>query len=615
MNRLVRRLLLVLAAVPSLVVLAPAPPALAAGTTTFVTMVGESGAYVGGNAARLWRPATGTVSVTGSPTTAATVSVSGPAGSYDFTFAAPVGEALTVGRYENAQRTSFRDDGLPGIDIDGEGAGCNTVEGSFEILEISPDLSSLWLVYEHHCEGHEPAVFGEIKFRVANVDSSVRVAPSRIAWPDEYPSVSGRPVPVTLINAGSSPVDVTDVEITSGAADFTVLNDTCGRLAVDATCSIYVGFAPSRAGERSGTLRISDTSSTGSHTVALSGSGIPGRTAWKMQSEPGDFIGGGHTYSWDPTNATITASGTDAMVDFRVTSGGLWFDATFEADSGHLLLPGTTFSGATRYPFNSTSTPGMDVSGDGRGCNELTGSFTVHEAAYVDGILDRIRITFEQHCEGDDAALRGTLWWRSEDVVAPPVATDLTIGASARTVTFGDRVGIGGVLMGTTAEGPVAEQPVTLYRRADGTRDWRVVRSVETGANGSWSTMVAPRRNTEYKAAFPGSEDHLGAAAGPVLVNVAPRVTLSATTTEAQVGDALILVGDVSPPTAGEVVRLQRSFGGAWHIVATKALDSDGRVRFKVVAGAQGTLRFRLVKPATSTHVRGHSAAVDVIVN
>ena len=60
------------------------------------------------------------------------------------------------------------------------------------------------------------------------------------------------------------------------------------------------------------------------------------------------------------------------------------------------------------------------MSGNGRGCNQLTGSFTVDHAHYTDNEEMRsITISFEQHCEGATPALRGTLSYRAPDPDAP----------------------------------------------------------------------------------------------------------------------------------------------------------------------------------------------------
>ena len=56
---------------------------------------------------------------------------------------------------------------------------------------------------------------------------------------------------------------------------------------------------------------------------------------------------------------------------------GLWWNAEFEAPDGFELRE-QVYPNATRYPFNTGSEAGMSVTGDGRGCNRIEGSFEVH---------------------------------------------------------------------------------------------------------------------------------------------------------------------------------------------------------------------------------------------
>lgn len=71
-----------------------------------------------------------------------------------------------------------------------------------------------------------------------------------------------------------------------------------------------------------------------------------------------------------------------------------------------MLAPGT-YTGAHRYPFNGNG-PGLSLSGEGRGCNELTGSFTIIKAVFgPQGYVQTFDATFEQHCEAGTPAARG----------------------------------------------------------------------------------------------------------------------------------------------------------------------------------------------------------------
>jgi hypothetical protein len=140
-----------------------------------------------------------------------------------------------------------------------------------------------------------------------------------------------------------------------------------------------------------------------------------------MKSDPGDYIGGGQTYKYTPKNATIDVRGTVAGVHASINgANGDWWYADFVPGDGDVIAPGT-YKHATRYPFNGTG-PGLSVDGNGRGCNTLTGSFTVTQAVFSpsDGTLQRFAVTFVQHCEGGTPALRGTLKFNAALDITPP---------------------------------------------------------------------------------------------------------------------------------------------------------------------------------------------------
>jgi hypothetical protein len=65
------------------------------------------------------------------------------------------------------------------------------------------------------------------------------------------------------------------------------------------------------------------------------------------------------------------------------------------------------YDNAERWPFESANTPGLDVSGSGRGCNVLTGAFQVQEFVAQGATLQAFTATFLQHCEGGATTLFG----------------------------------------------------------------------------------------------------------------------------------------------------------------------------------------------------------------
>jgi len=80
--------------------------------------------------------------------------------------AAADGAALQAGAYEGAQRS--QSPGRPQLDFFGDGRGCNTITGRFDVLEIVRDASGtvtqLAVNWEQHCEGKQPALFGQIRY-------------------------------------------------------------------------------------------------------------------------------------------------------------------------------------------------------------------------------------------------------------------------------------------------------------------------------------------------------------------------------------------------------------------------------------------------------------------
>ncbi|HVM26581.1 MAG TPA: choice-of-anchor D domain-containing protein, partial [Mycobacteriales bacterium] len=391
---------------------------------TSVTMVSE-GEYVGAGLSQLFHPGNGSVTAAGSAG-AVSVSVSGGTHgkSFSLEFAAPPGEALQVGTYTGVQRSAFREAGRPGIDISGDGRGCNRQAGRFTVFDIAfvgDTLDRLHLVYEQHCEGGEAALFGEVRWRAAGGDAQALVAPGVIAWPDEYPGVRGRPVPVTIVNTSALAITVGTPRITGPGSDsFIVASNACtSPVAAGSSCTVHARFQPTAAGDRRATLEIPADSSRTTWTVGLQGAGETGHTSWQMRGDAGDYISGGRSYSWTPANATISGYGAESFVSIGVQGAeGNWFTAEFAPGRNDVLLPGVTYEGARRYPFHSPA-PGLTISGSGRGCNTSTGRFTVHEIVHGPYGLEAFSATFEQHCEGGVPALYGSIALRAASPAQP----------------------------------------------------------------------------------------------------------------------------------------------------------------------------------------------------
>lgn len=147
------------------------------------------------------------------------------------------------------------------------------------------------------------------------------------------------------------------------------------------------------------------TSSTNPH--------IAESTSFFYVSGPGEYVGAGqsHRYAladgrWQVT--FDTARGTEYIA---ITVDGLpegaWWNLDFAPLHGRPLRVGE-YEAARRFPFQGPDNPGLSVGGNGRGCNTLTGRFTVLDVSVGPGkVVNRFRATFQQHCEGASPLLRG----------------------------------------------------------------------------------------------------------------------------------------------------------------------------------------------------------------
>lgn len=143
-------------------------------------------------------------------------------------------------------------------------------------------------------------------------------------------------------------------------------------------------------------------------------------TAILLDSQAGDYIGQGLKQTITPADGTFTATknfDNGVSVSFN-GSASFWF-LDFAAPQDALLAPGS-YDLATRFPFQAPTVPGLSVAGDGRGCNTLTGRFTVEQIVYGAGSdITAFAASFEQHCEGQGPALFGSVRFNA-DVPAPP---------------------------------------------------------------------------------------------------------------------------------------------------------------------------------------------------
>jgi len=137
------------------------------------------------------------------------------------------------------------------------------------------------------------------------------------------------------------------------------------------------------------------------------GSAPPSTIYVYLQSDPNDYIGAGRSYTLTPKDAGISVRADGGHL--IVTAGGWTGD--FQAMSPLSRIEPGYYPGLRRYPFHNPAKGGLDWSGNGNGCNALSGWFAVDRITYVGNGIKTLDLRFEQHCEGAAPALRGVIHW------------------------------------------------------------------------------------------------------------------------------------------------------------------------------------------------------------
>lgn len=147
-----------------------------------------------------------------------------------------------------------------------------------------------------------------------------------------------------------------------------------------------------------------------------------------FSGDEGDWISGGGSYAYSTDSqdkVSVTGSSDNRVISLSVDgANGDWWYLDLAAPEGTTLAPGT-YAGATRYPFNEATEPGLSLGGNGRGCNTLTGSFTITAVEFgPQGYVKELVASFEQHCEG--ATPPRAARWTSTTRPRPPSSVSVS---------------------------------------------------------------------------------------------------------------------------------------------------------------------------------------------
>ena len=148
-----------------------------------------------------------------------------------------------------------------------------------------------------------------------------------------------------------------------------------------------------------------------------------------LHADPGSYVGGSYTngVTWvhgidglfsESVNynkgASISYQGTDLFnFDFAAPT----YDPVTNTTPGNNLTV-KLYDNAARFPFNSPTKPGLNVSGAGAGYNQLSGSFDVLEVVYdaTNTHILKLAVNFKEYGENltqSGPALYGSLRFNS----------------------------------------------------------------------------------------------------------------------------------------------------------------------------------------------------------
>ncbi len=411
---------------------------------TFLTLSSQSGDYVGQGITQTFTPADGTFSVSNS-SDAVSIGFNTPTYSqfWNLDFGSPSTVKFGWGEYDGAQRTAFRSPTRPGIDVFGDGRGCNTDAGRFLVsdfaLNTDGTIARLAIDFEQHCEGAPPALYGSFRY-----NSSVAAAP-RLAVASTHTLKGNAGTSDALVTLSLSLPSTTIVQVAYSTADGTAVQGTDyvnttgtamfqpGITSQTITVPIIGDFLP--RGNK--TFKVKLSAAIGAPLGASTASVLVrdpnvALTALAMSSQSDDFVGQGLQYLITLSDGTFTPTNSANVVTFFINNGDDW-STDFAGPTTARLAPGD-YDNAQRYPFQPSDTPGLSVYGAGRGCNTLTGGFEVLRAGYnTSSVLQSFSATFEQHCEGAVPALFG--WVRYKTKLQQFSVTDAVISGSSAVFT------------------------------------------------------------------------------------------------------------------------------------------------------------------------------------
>ena len=379
---------------------------------TLVVIDSMAGDTVGGGRPQVYSPAnrnsriTPSVNFTGSSLTVNVDAVDATDTiPWNFNVSAPSGQTLQPGTYEGALSSAGA---RPRISV--RGVSSCTSSGRFVIHELvfgsNSTVARLAMDVEHHCSSNDAGLFAAIRF-----NSTV---PDVVPFDGLYPIYR-----LTLTPPAHG--TISGDTLTCGTGGSACVKEPGSPLQVTLTPTpdpgyLFGGWIGDCFGTTTATVRINTQrtcsaafepiSTTTPRTMAfiheMAGATFPSSTArTTVFSSAATRIRATSSGSGRKVHVTIDVLESDGFTDSRTL--------TFSARPGQTLEVGRSY--APTWDPISRATPGFD---NDFACTRFTGRFLVRDLALTgEGVVQRLAIDFEQHCQGNDPAIFGAVRFNS----------------------------------------------------------------------------------------------------------------------------------------------------------------------------------------------------------
>jgi hypothetical protein len=303
-----------------------------------------------------------------------TFTVSSPTDSFQVWVAAPAGQTLVPGVYNGAQRFDFRAPGTPGLDVFGDGRGCNTVAGRFVVDDATyagdGSVLSFAMQFELHCDG-APPLFGDLSYNSSSAFYARSVSPSVVTL-----LTAGRLIvaeQITISNTGSATLNPGGYAFSGqDAEDFAVVQDGCsGGVAPGNSCSVWVAYdPPADRSQGTATFYFTDQLAPAGPSGEPDGAGSGRAIAVTGQSLDGYYLvssaGQVANFGDSPSYGQYQGSLNKQIVGMAMTGdlGGYWLVAS---DGGIFSYGDAQFYGSTGNISLNKPIVGMATTPDGLG--------------------------------------------------------------------------------------------------------------------------------------------------------------------------------------------------------------------------------------------------------